>query len=220
MLIILLGPPGAGKGTQAEQLVKKYKLVHIATGDILRTAVKNKTPLGRKAKEYMDRGELVPDQIVVGLVKERLQKPDAAKGGLLDGFPRTVVQADELEKVLQELGQKIAAVINIRVDEEELVQRLSGRRICRECGSTYHLKFNPSKVRNVCDRCGGEFYQRDDDTIETVKNRLSVYKEQTAPLIAYYEEKNQIYHIDGSEDIEAVFANICSILDALMEQER
>ncbi|MBW6462815.1 MAG: adenylate kinase [Bacillota bacterium] len=215
MLIILLGPPGAGKGTQAERIVIKYQLAYISTGDILRGAVREQTNLGRKAKQYMDQGQLVPDELVVAIVKDRLADPDCAEGALLDGFPRTVVQADFLEKALPEIGIKIGKVLSIEVAEEELIERLTGRRVCSECGANFHLKFKPPKVRNVCDLCGGDLYQRDDDTLETVKERLEVYKKQTEPLIAFYEEKGILSPIDGNQDIEAVNDQINIILEKI-----
>lgn len=213
MLVVLLGPPGAGKGTQAELVIKKYHLLHVATGDILRSAVKERSRLGLKAKEYMDEGKLVPDKVIIGLVRECLQKVDSSTGALLDGFPRTLTQAGELEKVIKDLSLSLTAVIYVNVDKEVLAERLTGRRICRECGATYHLKYNLSKVRNVCDRCGGELYQRDDDTMETVKNRLTVYQEETKPLIGFYKEKEILYTVDGAQEIEEVFEDICSVIN-------
>lgn len=214
MIVILLGPPGAGKGTQAEMLIDRYKLTHVSTGDILRSSIKRGTELGNKAKEYMDRGELVSDDIIVGIVEERLQEPDCESGALLDGFPRTVVQARSLEKVLERLGRSIDAVIYIELDEEEVISRLTGRRICRECGASYHQKFNPPQVRNVCDQCGGELYQREDDSDQTVRQRISVYKEQTEPLIDYYEKNGKLRKVDGYQEIKDVFNQICQILDS------
>ena len=213
MLVILLGAPGAGKGTQAEEIVDRYRLTHISTGDILRASIKKGTELGKKAKDYLDKGELVPDEVVVEIVKERLKEPDSQSGALLDGFPRTIEQARQLSGVLEELGRKIDGVIYIDVDEEELISRLSGRRICRECGSTYHLKFNAPKVRNVCDQCGGELYQREDDSVETVKQRINVFREQTEPLIDFYQDKGLLYSVDGNKDIEQVFSRVKEILD-------
>jgi len=213
MLIILLGAPGAGKGTQAEEIVNRYKLTHVSTGDILRSSIKKGTSLGKKAKEYLDRGELVPDEVVVEIVKERLNEPDCQSGALLDGFPRTEEQADQLNLVLQEMKKEVSAVIYIEVNEEELVSRLTGRRICRECGATFHLKFNPPQVRNVCDQCGGELYQREDDSMETVKQRLKVFREQTEPLVDFYKREGLLYSVDGNKEIDQVFTYIKEILD-------
>lgn len=215
MLIILLGPPGAGKGTQAERLVKEYNLAYISTGDILRKAVKEETILGRKAREYMDQGRLVPDELVVEIVRERLMEPDCKNGALLDGFPRTVAQAAFLDKVLPDIGISIDRVLLIDVDRDELIDRLTGRRVCSECGANYHIKFKPPRVRNVCDLCGGDLYQREDDSLETVTERLEVYKKQTEPLIEFYEEKGLLSSINGNKDIEAVFKQITSILKDL-----
>lgn len=213
MRIILLGPPGAGKGTQAEKLVKKYNLTHISTGDMFRAAIKEGTELGMKAKEYMDKGELVPDEIVVGIVKERLLQPDCENGFLLDGFPRTVAQAQALGDALDGMGVAIDLVLNVDVEQEELLSRLTGRRVCKTCGSTYHIRFNPPTVRNVCDKCGGELYQRADDTVETVKQRLEVYRNQTAPLIDYYSGTGLLVTVNGARDIEDVFKEIVAVLE-------
>lgn len=213
MLIILLGPPGAGKGTQAERIVGMYKLVYISTGDILRGAVKNGTVLGRQAKEYMEQGQLVPDNLVVSIVNERLREPDCESGALLDGFPRTVSQARSLHQVLMKMDRKVDRVIHIDVDEEELIARLTGRRVCRDCGATYHIKFNPPKVRNVCDQCGGELYQREDDSLATVTERLAVYKKQTEPLISYYQKRELLATVDGNQEIEQIFKQICTVID-------
>ena len=215
MLIVLLGPPGAGKGTQAERLVKQLHLAYIATGDILRAAVKSGTPLGEQARGYMEQGQLVPDEVVVGIVRERLADSDCSGGAILDGFPRTVVQAQVLDQVLGEIGKKIDRVIHIEVDEEELISRLTGRRVCRECAATYNIKYNPPRVRNVCDRCGGELYQREDDSLSTVTERLAVYKNQTEPLIDYYLAQGVLSTINGNQEIDTIFAEISALLDQL-----
>ncbi len=213
MRIILMGPPGAGKGTQAEMLAKEYSIPHVSTGDIFRNAIKEGTEMGTKAKEYMNKGALVPDEIVVGIVKERLQKPDCSAGVLLDGFPRTLEQAEALDEVVQELGIVIDAVINVEVAEEELVSRLTGRRVCQKCNTTYHVKYNPPKVRNICDHCGGELYQRSDDTVETVKERLSVYNTQTMPIIDFYKRMGNYLSVDGAQQIEKVSKDIVEKLN-------
>ncbi len=215
MLIILLGPPGAGKGTQAERLVNKYSLAYISTGDILRSAVKSGTHLGREAREYMERGQLVPDQVVLGIVRERISEPDCADGALLDGFPRTVEQARSLDQVLAESGHRLDRVVHLAVDEEELIARLTGRRVCRDCGATYHILFNQPKVRNVCDQCGGELYQREDDSLTTVTNRLEVYRKQTEPLIEHYRQQDLLTAVDGNQEIEQIYNHIAAVLDEL-----
>ncbi len=215
MLIMLLGPPGAGKGTQAECLVQKYNLVYISTGEILRSAVKNGTPLGLQARQFMEQGQLVPDDVVVGIVQERLSESDCERGALLDGFPRTVVQARSLDRVLGEMDCRLDGVIHIEVEEEELIARLTGRRVCRDCGSTYHIKFKPPKVRNVCDQCGGELSQREDDSLVTVTERLVVYKKQTEPLIEYYRQQDLLHTINGNQEIESITEQISVVLDQL-----
>ena len=212
MNIIMLGPPGAGKGTQAKMLVEKLGIPQISTGDMLRAAVKEGTPMGLKAKEYMDGGKLVPDEVVIGIVKDRLAADDCAKGFILDGFPRTIPQAEALDKVLAEMGKKIEYVVNVAVPESELLTRLTGRRTCKKCGAMYHVKFNPPKQDGVCDKCGGELYQRDDDKEETILNRLKVYNDQTAPLIEYYKKQGVLVDIDGSKDIGEIFKDICAAL--------
>ncbi len=215
MNLILLGAPGAGKGTQAKMISEKYGIPQISTGDMLREAVAKGTELGKKAKEYMDRGELVPDEVVIGIVRERLQQPDCSKGFILDGFPRTIAQAEALDKMLDELGMKIDAVINIAVPEEEVVKRIVNRRTCRKCGAVYHLIYNPPKEDNKCDKCGGELYQRDDDKEETVRERYRVYKENTEPLIDYYRKKGVLYDVDGTKDINGVWEEIDAILQKI-----
>ncbi|QIB28193.1 adenylate kinase [Caloranaerobacter azorensis] len=204
--------PGAGKGTQASGIVKKYNIPHISTGDIFRKNIKEGTELGKKAKEYIDKGLLVPDDIVVAIVKDRLTESDCKDGFLLDGFPRTVAQADALETELKNLNMQLDKVINIEVDKEALIERAVGRRICKECGATYHIKFNPPKQEGICDICGGELYQRKDDTVETVTKRIEVYLEQTKPLIDYYKDKGILANIDGMQDIDKVFEDIVSAL--------
>ncbi len=212
MKIILMGPPGAGKGTQAEKLVEVYQIPHISTGDMFRKAQKDGTELGLKAKSYMEQGQLVPDEVTVGIVKERLAENDCKDGFLLDGFPRTVQQADALDGILKELGMTLDRVVNIEVDKAFLVDRLTGRRVCRACGATFHVTNKAPKVEGVCDKCGGELYQRNDDKIETVSNRLDVYAAQTAPLIEYYQSKGIMSSIDGSQSMEEVLADIRSAL--------
>ncbi|ACM60819.1 adenylate kinase [Caldicellulosiruptor bescii] len=201
MRLILLGAPGAGKGTQAEYLSKRFSIPHISTGDILRENVKNETELGKKAKEYMDKGLLVPDEIVIEIVKDRLSKEDCKNGFLLDGFPRTIAQAEALDKVLEELGQKIDKVLNIEVPDEKILERMSGRRICKNCGASFHVIYRPPQKEGVCDVCGGELYQREDDKEETVKKRLEVYHAQTQPLIDYYKAKGLLVVAYGQEEI-------------------
>lgn len=210
-----MGLPGAGKGTQAERIVEKYGIPHISTGDMFRAAMKEGTELGLQAKSFMDKGELVPDEVTIGIVRERLSKEDCQKGFLLDGFPRTVPQAEALENLLADLEKKIDYVINIDVDKSILMDRLTGRRICKDCGSTYHLVFNPPAKEGVCDRCGGELYQRADDNAETVQNRLDVNIKQSAPLLAFYEEKGYLRTIDGQQDINKVLIDIEELLGGL-----
>ena len=215
MNIILMGLPGAGKGTQASEIVKKFPIPHISTGDMFRKAIKDETDLGKEAKSYMDRGELVPDEVTVGIVKERISEDDAKKGFLLDGFPRTIDQAEALNSIMAELDRNIDAVINIEGPEEELMNRLTGRRICEKCGTTYHLVFNPPKVDGICDIDGGKLYQREDDNPETVSNRLSVNVKQSKPILEYYDEKGVLKNIDGAKDIDEVTKDVIDILDHL-----
>ncbi|KAA2277305.1 adenylate kinase [Staphylococcus haemolyticus] len=215
MNIILMGLPGAGKGTQASEIVKKFPIPHISTGDMFRKAIKDETDLGKEAKSYMDRGELVPDEVTVGIVKERISEDDAKKGFLLDGFPRTIDQAEALNDIMSELDRNIDAVINIEVPEEELMNRLTGRRICEKCGTTYHLVFNPPKVDGICDIDGGKLYQREDDNPETVSNRLNVNVKQSKPILEYYNEKGVLKNIDGAKDIDDVTKDVIDILDQL-----
>ena len=208
MYILLMGPPGAGKGTQAAKLVKEYGIPHISTGDMFRAAVKEGTELGKKAKACMDAGQLVPDEITIGIVRERLQKPDCANGFILDGFPRTVEQADALDGILKELSIHLTRAVDISVPSSALIERAVGRRVCKKCGAAYHIRFNPSKIDGVCDECGGETYQRADDSEETMKNRLSVYDAQTKPLISHYQKAGLYSEIDGSQEMSKVFADI------------
>jgi adenylate kinase len=215
MNIILMGLPGAGKGTQAAKIIKKYPIPHISTGDMFRLAIKNETDLGKEAKSYMDKGELVPDEVTVGIVKERLSQSDAKDGFLLDGFPRTVEQAEALNGIMDELGTQIDRTINVEVGEEELMNRLTGRRICEVCGTTYHLVFNPPKEEGICDLDGGKLYQREDDNPETVANRLEVNLKQTAPLLDFYKNQGVLSSVDGSKDIDEVFSEVDEILQDL-----
>ena len=212
MNLILLGPPGAGKGTQAVKIVEKYNVPHISTGDIFRANIKNGTELGLKAKEYMDRGELVPDDLVCDIATSRLLEPDCENGFLLDGFPRTVYQAEKLDAFLAEHGKKVDKVLDIAVEKEEMMTRLLGRRVCKASGASFHVKNMPPKVEGVCDNCGGELIQRADDNEETVSNRIEVYNSQTMPLVEYYEKAGNIAHIDGAIGLENVFNSIVSAL--------
>lgn len=215
MRLILLGPPGAGKGTQAKFISQKFGIPQISTGDILRENVKNNTELGRKAKEYMDKGELVPDNIMIELVKNRVQQEDCRNGYILDGFPRTIAQAEALENALK--NEKIDVVIFVDVSDSLIIERLSLRRVCKNCGAIYHLKYNPPQKDGICDKCGGELYQRDDDKEETIKNRLEVYRAQTEPLVEYYKEKNVLFKINGENSVDAVNKEINEILNRFSE---
>lgn len=214
MNLILLGPPGVGKGTQAKLLIDRFGIPQISTGDILRAAVKELTPMGVKAKGFMDAGALVPDEVVIGIVEERLAQEDCRKGFILDGFPRTVPQADALGQVLAGLGKSIDHVVSLSVDKGELLKRLTGRRACSKCGAGYHVEFAPPKAAGVCDVCSGELFQREDDKEATILNRLSVYEEQTAPLIAYYDAAGLLRSVDGLGAVDAVQAEIVGILQA------
>lgn len=204
MILILLGPPGAGKGTQAALVSQQAGVAHVATGDLFRENIRNQTELGKQAKAYVDRGELVPDQLTVRMLLDRLDRPDTQKGVLLDGFPRTVDQAKALDDALKGRGQAVDKVLYINVGEEEVIARLGGRWTCRQCGAVYHQVFSPPKTPGRCDQCGGELYQRDDDKPETVRNRLSVYNQQTAPLVDYYRQAGKLLEVNGEQDAEAV----------------
>ena len=209
---ILLGPPGAGKGTQAVRIVEKYGIPHISTGDIFRDNIKRQTELGKKAQEYMNKGELVPDDLVIEIATDRLLRDDCKKGFLLDGFPRTVYQAEKLDEFMHAHDGKIDHVINLEVEDDLLIFRLTGRRVCKQCGASFHVVNIPPKVEGICDRCGGELVQRADDTEETVKNRITVYKEQTMPLIDYYTKANNITTLDGGAPLDQCFAEIVEVL--------
>ncbi|KAF6573562.1 adenylate kinase [Paenibacillus sp. EKM212P] len=212
MNILIMGPPGAGKGTQADVIVKEFGIPHISTGDAFRLAMKQGTPIGIKAKEYIDKGELVPDDVTIGIVEERLQQPDCKKGFLLDGFPRTLAQAEALDQILGRLNTKLDDVINLKVDSDNLLARITGRRVCKSCGTSYHIVFNPPKVEGICDKDGGELYQRPDDNEDSVRTRLGEYSNKTAPLLTFYENQNLLRHIDGEQDIDVVSQNIVSLL--------
>ncbi|MBY7738532.1 MULTISPECIES: adenylate kinase [Paenibacillus] len=212
MNILIMGPPGAGKGTQADVIVKEFGIPHISTGDAFRLAMKQGTPIGIKAKEYIDKGELVPDDVTIGIVEERLQQPDCKKGFLLDGFPRTLAQAEALDQILDRLNTKLDDVINLKVDRDNLLARITGRRVCKSCGASYHIVFNPPKVEGICDKDGGELYQRPDDNEDSVRTRLDEYSNKTAPLLTFYENQNLLRHIDGEQDIDVVSQNIVSLL--------
>ena len=215
LFLVLLGGPGAGKGTQAERLSETLDIPQVSTGDLFRENLKKETELGLLAKGYMERGELVPDEVTVGMVRERLARPDAGKGAILDGFPRTIAQAEALGMLLAELGHKLAVVPNIQVPEDVLLARLAGRWTCRTCGAMYHQLFSPPQEDGVCDRCGGQLYQRPDDTPETQKHRIVVYFEQTAPLIDYYRDKGLLVEVDGQPGIDQIQAELLEIIQAL-----
>lgn len=212
MKLILLGPPGAGKGTQAKMLVERYAVPQISTGDILRAAVKDGSPMGVKAQSFMDAGALVPDEVVVGIVEERLQKPDCVNGFILDGFPRTLPQADALASTLSDMGKDIDAVISLEVDIEALVARLAGRRTCEGCGAGYHLVYEPPTQENICDKCGSPLIQREDDKEATIRNRMAVYNEQTSPLVNYYRTAGLLKTVDGMLAIDEVWTEILKVL--------
>lgn len=214
MKIIMLGAPGAGKGTQAKKIAEKYQIPHVSTGDIFRSNIKEGTQLGRKAKEYMDQGALVPDELTIGMLMDRIQQEDCKNGYVLDGFPRTIPQAESLQKAITEMGQKIDFAINVDVPDENIINRMSGRRACISCGATYHIVYNPSKVAGICDVCGSELVLRDDDKPETVKKRLAVYHDQTRPLIDYYKEAGVLVNVDGTQELNKVFSDITDILGA------
>lgn len=208
MYLLLMGPPGAGKGTQAAKLVERYDIPHVSTGDIFRGALQERTPLGLEAKRYMDVGALVPDQVTVGITRERLAKSDCIGGFILDGFPRTLQQAQALDQMLAKMGIRLNKVVNIAVPDQELIPRLTGRRICQSCGATYHMEFRPPAQPSICDRCGGELYQRTDDQEDTVRERLEVYRLQTQPLIQYYRDRDLYSEINGAQSTETVFRDI------------
>jgi len=214
--MVLLGAPGAGKGTQAKMLAGKYGILHISTGDILRENVSNNTELGKKAKEYMDKGELVPDTVLIDIIRDRLSRPDTDNGFLLDGYPRTIPQAEALDNIFGQLGKRLDVVINIEVPDEELVARLAGRRMCK-CGASYHVTFNPPKKDGICDICSRELYQRDDDTESSVKTRLVAYYNQTHPLIEYYTDKGLLRTVIGTGGIEDIFGEITVVIDKILE---
>lgn len=214
MKIIMLGAPGAGKGTQAKKIAAKYSIPHISTGDIFRANIKDGTELGKKAKTFMDQGLLVPDELVVDLVVDRVQQADCENGYVLDGFPRTIPQAESLDAALAKLNDKIDYAINVEVPDENIIRRMSGRRACIGCGATYHIEHIPPKKEGICDTCGKELVLRDDDKPETVQKRLGVYHEQTQPLIEYYTKKNALVEVDGTQDMQVVFENIVKVLGA------
>lgn len=217
MYILLMGPPGAGKGTQSEKLIREYGIPQISTGDMFRAAVKSGTALGKEAKSYMDKGALVPDSVTVGIVKERLAQDDCKKGWILDGFPRTTAQASALDAILHDLGIQLTAVLDFNVNRDDLVKRVSGRLVCRQCGASFHKEFRPPKQEGVCDNCGGELYQRADDNEVTVRERLAVYDTSTKPLIDYYKVSGRYYEINGDQSMDKVFADVQAALKKASE---
>lgn len=214
--VVLLGPPGAGKGTQAKLLEQEFGAVQISTGDILRKAVADQTELGKQAGDFIQRGALVPDELIIDLIAERLQRPDCAKGFLLDGFPRTIPQAESLDALLKKLALSLHCVLSVRVPREVIIERLAGRRTCKQCGALSHVVFEPSKQAGVCDRCGGELYQRDDDREATIANRLTVYEKQTAPLVDYYRRQGALREVDGVGSIDEIRRRVMSALGGLV----
>jgi adenylate kinase len=212
MRLVLVGPPGAGKGTQAEFIADRFSIPKISTGDIFRANVSGGTELGKLAKQYMDAGDLVPDEVTIAMVRDRLGEPDAAADFLLDGFPRNVAQAYELDSILGDLGTSLDVVLELEVDNEEVVKRLSGRRTCRKCGHIWHVEYDPTKVEGICDKCGGELFQRDDDKAETVRHRLDVYAEQTSPLVEFYSGRGQLIVVDAMGPVEDVTERAINVL--------
>jgi adenylate kinase len=217
MNLVLLGPPGAGKGTQAERLGEEFKLPHVASGDLFRENLKNKTELGLLASRYINKGELVPDDVTIAMIRDRLERPDSENGVILDGFPRTLAQAEGLKEIFTGMGRKLDGVLYIAVPDEELVGRLSGRRICRRCQTPYHVQFNPPQEHGVCGTCGGKLYQREDDKPETVRARLEVYHQQTSPLIDFYRQFGLLTEVDGSGDIETVSSALSEAANSVIE---
>lgn len=214
MRLVLLGAPGAGKGTQAKKLIEKHGIPQISTGDILRKAVADGTPLGKEAKSYMDKGELVPDKVVIGLIEDRLKQPDCKKGFILDGFPRNTAQAETLDAMLKKLNMPLDSALSVDVPKDDLMKRLTGRRTCKGCQQMYNVYFSPPKKNGVCDKCGGELFHRDDDKEETIKRRLDVYDAQTAPLISYYKKSGILKSVIGVGSIDEIFKKVCSVLNA------
>lgn len=215
MNILIMGPPGAGKGTQATRIASFCEIPHISTGDMFRAEIKQASELGKRIKSYLDTGKLVPDEVTVEVIKKRLQQADTQKGFLLDGFPRTIPQAEALDGILKEMGRSLDLVINIKVDPQVLLERMTGRRVCQKCGATYHVVNQPPRVEGVCDQCGGELYQRSDDTVETVSNRLEVYQKQTAPLLEYYQQRGIVAEVNGEQSIDDVFKEIEQVIRRL-----